>query len=60
MVHKTKIKLGYFLPFRIKYIFSCNIKTLHNHHEACFILLNPWIPRKPILMAGNEVNGEFL
>ena len=60
MVYKTKIKLGYFLPFRFKYVFSCNIKALHNHHEARFISLNLWIPRKLILIVGNGVNGEFI
>ena len=39
---------------------SAHIEALNNHHEALLISWNPWTLIKPILVAKNRVNDDFL
>jgi hypothetical protein len=42
------------------YGFSCNVEILNNHHKTLLISWNSWTPIKLILVAKNEMIGDFL
>ena len=60
IVTKSKIKSIQLWFSNLMYGFSCNVEILNNHHKTLLISWNSWIPIKLILVAKNEMIGDFL
>ena len=60
MVTKSKIKSVQLWLSNLMYGFSCNVEILNNHHKTLLTSWNSWTPIKLILVAKNEMIGDFL